>query len=937
MPGLIGQTLGQYQITREIARGGMAVVYEANQSILDRRVAIKVLPPELSLDETFVQRFTQEARAAARLSHPNIVTIYDVGRYESYYYIVMQLLDGEALSDLIRRVGRLSPERVLQILAQIASALDYAHGQGLVHRDIKPANIIVGAGDHATLTDFGIAKAAENTRLTRTGMLVGTPEYMSPEQASGQPVGPASDLYSLGIVIYQMLAGRAPFQGDTTPALLHKQVYEQPQPVRTHAPDLPKGVDAVLAKALAKDPSQRFSSAVELTRALGDAFGSNLAERSRAARPDQGYPLPDQPVSPLHYSPQAIAGGPSGAGSPSRGFPTPATRRPQRRGPRTLWIAGAIGALGILLFAVMLGLLLSDKGGTPPVVLTAAPTARPASTGGAALPARAPTAASPGAKLLRLNFGPGDVPTIDPALANDASSIQIAEETTVGLSRQDETTSQAEPGMAESWDVSPDGKVYTFHLRGDVPWVRHDGAQVVKVQDCTGLDRVVTAHDFEYGILRALNPKTESARAFVLAQAIQGAGPFKEGVAADPATVGVKALDDRTLQVTFVEPAAYNALIIGMWMAHAQPKWVIEGDDCTEARGDRWIEPGFFQSYGPYALHRWVHESSISLVKNPFWPGSDAIPRPKIEEIVWSMLDEEAALARYEAGEMESTTVPSADLDRVRADPRLSAEFTVAPTACTYYYGFNTKAPYVQDPRVRRALSMAIDRRALSENVTGGGEESARWFARPGLAGAPTLADHPTLGVTFDPAKANAELDSFLAEKGLTREKLDLTISHIDASSHQKIAEAIRAMWKEQLGLDVKLASQEWEPFVAAIRDPKSTPQIFGLGWCMDYADANNFDRDFAARGGSGNPEAGGGLNWQNRQYEKLVVQAARELDPRERADLYAQAEEILVQGDAVMAPIHWYTHLTVTKPYVRRSHAVVEGLEHVEKWLVTD
>jgi oligopeptide transport system substrate-binding protein len=931
MRSLIGQTLGQYQIVREIGRGGMAVVYEAHQFALNRRVAIKVLPPELTFDETFVQRFVQEARAAARLSHPNIVTIYDVGVHEGHYYIVMQMLDGEALSDLIQRAGRLSPERVLRILDQIASALDYAHGQGLVHRDVKPANIIVEPGDHATLTDFGIAKAGESTRLTRTGMLVGTPEYMSPEQASGQPVGPASDIYSLGIVVYQMLAGQAPFQGGSTPALLHRQVYELPRPVRSHAPDLPKGVDAVLAKALAKDPSQRFSPAAALAGALADVLGSDRPGWSRGGGPAQRYQSPEPPASPTRQP----------AGQAPELPPTRRITQAQRAGrppggiTRPLWVAGAIGGLGVALLVFVVTALLSARSGAPHAVPTSAATTLPATTRERTLPARAPTTASPSARLLRLNFGPGDVPTIDPALASDASSIQIVEEATVGLTRQNELTSQAEPGMAERWDISSDGKIYTFHLRDDVPWVRYNGAQVVKVQDCAGRDRMVTAHDFEYGILRALNPKTESPYAYVLASVIQGAGPYNESNVADPATVGVKALDDRRLQVTFREPAAYNALIVSMWMAHAQPKWVIEGDDCTEARGDRWIEPGFFQGYGPYALKRWVHESSITLAQNPFWPGSDAVPRPRIEEIVWTMLDQEAALARYEAGELESTSVPAADLDRVRADPQLSAEFATSPNTCTYYYGFNTKAPYVNDPRVRRALSMAIDRQALIDNVTKGGQIPAQWFARPGQAGAPTPEQYPDLGIKYDVAKARAELDSYLQEKGLTADKLDLTLMFNTSSGHQKIADAIQQMWKTNLGLDIKVVNQEWKVYLVTTKDPKATPQIFRMGWCMDYPDAHNWDKDVAAFGGFQNPSKGGGFNWKNDKFEKLVADAAKELDPKKRTEMYAQAEDILVRGDAVMAPIYWYTHLIVTKPYVRRTYAVTDGMEHFEKWRI--
>ena len=268
MSNLIGKTLGQYQIIEEIGRGGMAVVYKAYQPSLNRHVAIKVLPPQLTFDTTFVRRFQQEARSAAKLGHPNIVTVHDVGEEEGIRYIVMQLLEGEPLNQVIRREGQMGLERVVGIVAQVASALDYAHAQGFVHRDVKPSNIIVGRDGHATLTDFGIAKAADGTKLTRTGTVMGTPEYMSPEQAKGEAVGSATDVYSLGIVVYEMLAGRVPFKAESTLAVLHKQAYERAAPVRRHAPHLPGGVDGVLAKTLAKNPAERFSSAGGLAGAL---------------------------------------------------------------------------------------------------------------------------------------------------------------------------------------------------------------------------------------------------------------------------------------------------------------------------------------------------------------------------------------------------------------------------------------------------------------------------------------------------------------------------------------------------------------------------------------------------------------------------------------------------------------------------------------------
>jgi oligopeptide transport system substrate-binding protein len=538
-------------------------------------------------------------------------------------------------------------------------------------------------------------------------------------------------------------------------------------------------------------------------------------------------------------------------------------------------------------------------------------------------------------KVLRMNLGPGDVPTLDPSLATDVSSVQVIELTTVGLTRQNEETAAIEPGMAESWDISEDGKTYTFHLRKGIYWVKYDAAkgEVVQVLDCQGKPREVKAQDFWYGIIRTLKPQTASDYAYVLAFAIEGAEDFNKGVITDTAAVGVKVIDDYTLQITFKEPAAYNANIAGMWVAHAEPSWLIEGDECTEARGDKWTETGFFQGYGPYTLKEWVHEDHIVLVKNPFWPGIPSVPQAKIDEIVFRMLEDTAAFAEYEAGNLDVAGVPIGDIDRVKADPVLSKELVIGPVLCTYYYGFNTKAPVVNDVRVRRALSMAIDRKALVENVLKGGQEPAQWFCRPGLTGCPTPKDYPDLGVKYNPEEAKKLLDEYLKEKGLKPEDLDLTLMFNVGVGHEKIAQAIQQMWKEKLGINVKLASQEWKVYLKTIRDPKATPQIWRLGWCQDYPDANNFTREVFSFGGSANPAEGGGVNWKNDKFEELVVAAAKEMDPKKRVDLYAQAEQILVYEDAVIAPIYWYTRVTCTKPYVKRTFSILGGLEHIEKW----
>jgi oligopeptide transport system substrate-binding protein len=548
-----------------------------------------------------------------------------------------------------------------------------------------------------------------------------------------------------------------------------------------------------------------------------------------------------------------------------------------------------------------------------------------------------PGAQATGPKILRSGqFGTGDVPTLDPSLGSDTSSIQVIEELTVGLTRQEETTGDLLPAMATSWDTSADGKTITFHLRNDIPWVRWDGSQVVQVMDCDGNPRMVTAQDFMYGLQRTVDPTTASDYAYVLSFAVAGADKFNsgDGTAAD---VGVAAPDASTLEITFNQAAAYNVNIAGMWIARAEPQWLIEGDDCTEARGDRWVEPGFNQSYGPFALKDWAHDSQLTIVKNPFWPGIDNVPQPMLDEVQFSMLDSETAFAAYEAGDMDFSTVPLSALDRIKADPELSKELYIGPSPCTYYYGFNTKAPVVSDQRVRLALSEAVDRQSLIDNVTKGGQKPARWFSIPGLlVGAPTLDKYPDLGVSYNPDDAKAQLKAYLDETGQTADQLDLTLMFNTSSGHQQIAEAIQQMWKDTLGVNVKLTNQEWKVYLKTINDPVATPQIWRLGWCQDYPDANNFLKEDVGFGGSANPIAGGGLNWDNPKYEDLLTQAAAESDPAKRMDLYSQAEEILVKTDAVMIPIYWYTSINIAKPYVQRTLSVLGDRKSYEKWDIT-
>jgi oligopeptide transport system substrate-binding protein len=261
-----------------------------------------------------------------------------------------------------------------------------------------------------------------------------------------------------------------------------------------------------------------------------------------------------------------------------------------------------------------------------------------------------------------------DIPTLDPSLGTDTSSIQVIEEITVGLTRLDDDANLL-PGMSQTWDISDDGLTYVFHLLEDVPWVRWNGVGVERVLDEEGNVRLVTAHDFEYGLKRTCNPETASDYAYVVGFAVEGCDALLSaegfGDMSDEEKqalidgVAATSLDYYTLEVTFTNPAVYNINIIGLWVARAEPQWLIE------EKGDRWSEPGFNQSYGPYALKEWVHDSFATIIKNPWWPGIPSAPVPQIDEIRFHFLMDTPALAEYEAGTLESSPAPLSDLDRI--------------------------------------------------------------------------------------------------------------------------------------------------------------------------------------------------------------------------------------------------------------------------------
>jgi serine/threonine protein kinase len=266
-----GTTLAdRYRVERSLGRGGMAEVFLARDLRLDRLVALKILAPALSSDPSFVARFRREAQAAAGLSHPNIVGVYDWGEALGSYFIVMEYVPGRTLAEVIDTEAPLSPERTALIGAQVAAALEAAHQQGIVHRDIKPANVMLGAEDAVKVTDFGIAHVVEemSAQLTATGTVLGTPAYLSPEQAEGRAVDGRSDVYSLGVVLYELATGAPPFRGTTPATVADQHARQELEPPSARNPAVPAALEAIITDALAKDPAARPASAEEVRRRL---------------------------------------------------------------------------------------------------------------------------------------------------------------------------------------------------------------------------------------------------------------------------------------------------------------------------------------------------------------------------------------------------------------------------------------------------------------------------------------------------------------------------------------------------------------------------------------------------------------------------------------------------------------------------------------------
>ena len=357
MEDITGKQLNRYQVVAPLGKGGMAAVYKAYHPETDRYVALKILPKHFASDPEFVGRFEQEARLIAQLQHPHILPVFDYGEADGYTYIVMPFVETGTLAALLQGVP-LPLTQIRRIISQMGDALDYAHSRGIVHRDVKPSNILIDERGNCLLMDFGIAKMVAGTKhFTQTGGVIGTPSYMSPEQGLGMKPDGRSDIYSLGVVLYQMATGRLPFDAETPMAVAIKHIHDPLPPPRSVNPNLPEATERVILKALTKERDDRYATAAEMVAALAatakddiETVKADPAKRAETVISPVREPEPAQPVPPVAPDPS-----------------TPAPVPPQKPKTRPRWltfgfILGGIGVLGLVAVAAVLGILYFGTG-----------------------------------------------------------------------------------------------------------------------------------------------------------------------------------------------------------------------------------------------------------------------------------------------------------------------------------------------------------------------------------------------------------------------------------------------------------------------------------------------------------------------------------------------------------------------------------------------
>lgn len=492
---------------------------------------------------------------------------------------------------------------------------------------------------------------------------------------------------------------------------------------------------------------------------------------------------------------------------------------------------------------------------------------------------------------IRVDLALGDNPlSLDPSMATDSTSTAVVEQLFVGLVTQDDLTAEIRPELATSWQISDDRMVYTFTLRSDAVW--SDGRQI-------------KASDVRYGILRSLAPDT-GYYPYPLWIIKNGEAYSSGNVSADQ--VGLDVISDTILRVRLEDPAGHALAIFSLWNARPLPKWAID------AHGDNWTSPDHIVSSGPYLLSEYTSGDHIALSKNPKFYGAAGV---QIEQaIMWIIGDGNVAWQKYLDDELDTVAVPTG----AEIPPEVADEIVKKPAPCTYYYGFSESQPPFDQPLVRKAFSAATDRQAVVDTLIEG-TAPALTFTPRGLFGhVDGYAEG--IGHPYNPTQAQQYLSDAGYPNGTGLPAVTLWFNA--GSGHQAIAELIRDQWQTVLNVTVGLESQPWDEYLGMV--DSGNLQVWRMSWCADYLDAYNFLGDgMNSRGRHG--------GWQNATYDNLIDQSRTEVDQTARAALFKQAEEILVETDAIMIPIYYYGSQIASKPHLDRTYPATNY--HIAFWRI--
>ncbi len=524
------------------------------------------------------------------------------------------------------------------------------------------------------------------------------------------------------------------------------------------------------------------------------------------------------------------------------------------------------------------------------------------------------------------SYSTTDIPTLDPQVAEDVVSITYIENMFVNLTNVDLETTEVVPEAATSWEISDDGLVYTFHLRTDIPWVKHNPVtgETVQEVDADGNPRFVTANDFVYGIKRACDPNIGSYYSTVIAPQLLGCQAVldaedptdAEALAALMDGVGVTAVDDATLQIELEFPASYFMVMTPMWTMAATPQWAIEEN------GDSWIEAGNIVTSGRYVLNEWVHNVRRIVLRNPLMP-ADMQGDGNIEKFVTNVVpDTSTGYALWLNNEVETSGIPDAELE-AHLD-QYGDETVQIPDLAVFYIAFRTtKAPF-DDARVRRAFSAAFDRATFVETVRQGQGLPMKHFAPPGIFGAPPINE---IGVGYDPEFAAAQL----ADAGYPNCEGFPTVTLLGYSGQSTLnwIEFAQANWEENLGCSADLIQIEQQSFsellgaTAASTPDEEAPHMWTLGWGPDYGDENNWVGDVLWCGNPGNR-----MKRECTEVDDMIVAAREETDPAKRVEMYAQIEDMFFgpEGETPFFPIFLRIAYVAEHSWVSRVPALFGG-----------